>query len=103
LAEKISTHQSSPEQQAARGELSEAVRRLMDDFESKLEDDRARAVWREHLATTGEAVALSALGARYGVSKQRMGQIAEKLRAQFRERVIAELGADIHMSWQRDD
>jgi hypothetical protein len=32
-----------------------------------------------------------------------MGQIAEKLRAQFRERVIAELGADIHMSWQRDD
>ena len=103
LAEKISTHQASPEQQAARGELSQAVRKLMDDFESKLRDDRERAVWREHLATTGEAVALSALGARYGVSKQRMGQIAEKLKTQFRERVIAELGHDIQMSWQRDD
>jgi hypothetical protein len=32
-----------------------------------------------------------------------MGQIAEKLKAQFRERVITELGADIQMSWQRDD
>jgi RNA polymerase sigma-32 factor len=102
LAEKISANQASPEQQAARGELSQAVRRLMDDFESKLEDDRARAVWREHLATPGEAVALSTLGVRYGVSKQRMGQIAEKLKAQFREKVIAELGTDIQMSWQRD-
>ena len=103
LAEKISSHLASPEQQTARSELHLAVRRLMDDFESKLADDRARAVWREHLATTGEAVALSAMGARYGVSKQRMGQIAEKLKAQFRDRVIAELGDDIEMSWQRND
>jgi RNA polymerase sigma-32 factor len=103
LAEKISTHQASPEQQAARDELSTAVRRLMNDFEGKLEDDRERAVWREHLAVSGEAIPLSALGARYGVSKQRMGQIAEKLKRQFRERVIADLGADIQMTWQRDD
>jgi RNA polymerase sigma-32 factor len=103
LAEKISAPQASPEQQTARDELSQAVRRLMDDFESKLADERARAVWREHLAATGEAVPLSTLGARYGVSKQRMGQIAEKLKVQFRERVIAELGTDIQMSWQRDD
>jgi RNA polymerase sigma-32 factor len=103
LAEKISAHQASPEQQAARDELSQAVRRLMDDFEGKLDDSRELAVWREHLAVSGEAIPLSALGARYGVSKQRMGQIAEKLKRQFREQVIAELGADIQMSWQRDD
>jgi RNA polymerase sigma-32 factor len=103
LAEKISGQQASPEQQTARDELSQAVRRLMDDFESKLADDRERAVWREHLARTNEPVSLSALGVRYEVSKQRMGQIAEKLKAQFRERVIAELGSDIQMSWQRDD
>ena len=103
LAEKISAQQASPEQQTARDELSQAVRRLMDDFESKLADDRERAVWREHLARTNQPVSLSALGVRYEVSKQRMGQIAEKLKAQFRERVIAELGSDIQMSWQRDD
>jgi RNA polymerase sigma-32 factor len=103
LAEKIATHSASPEQEAAREELSLAIRHLMQDFESKLGDDRERAVWREHLAAEGEPVALSALGARYGVTKQRMGQIAEKLKRQFRERVIAELGADIQMSWQRND
>jgi DNA-directed RNA polymerase sigma subunit (sigma70/sigma32) len=103
LAEKISGQQASPEQQAARDELSQAVRRLMDDFEGKLDDDRERAVWREHLAMTNQPVSLSALGVRYRVSKQRMGQIAEKLKGQFRERVIAELGSDIQMSWQRDD
>ena len=103
LAEKISGQQASPEQQAARDELSQAVRRLMHDFEGKLDDERERAVWREHLAMTNEPVSLSAMGVRYGVSKQRMGQIAEKLKTQFRERVIAELGSDIQMSWQRDD
>ena len=103
LAEKISGQQASPEQQAARDELSRAVRRLMHDFEGKLDDERERAVWREHLARTNQPVSLSALGVRYRVSKQRMGQIAEKLKGQFRERVIAELGSDIQMSWQRDD
>ena len=104
LAERISRHEPSPEDQAARSELSEAIRRLMTDFESRLQDDRERAIWREHLATSAaEPVALAALGERYGVSKQRMGQIADKLKSQFREKVLAELGADIQMSWQAEN
>jgi RNA polymerase sigma-32 factor len=51
----------------------------------------------------GEPVALSVLGERYGVSKQRMGQIANKLKDRFRTRVINELGAEIQMAWQEDD
>lgn len=104
LSERLSKREASPEDLAARSELAAAVRRLMDDFEGKLPDDRERAVWREHLANPGnEPVALAALGERYGVSKQRMGQIAEKLKKQFRERVVAELGHDIQMSWQSED
>jgi RNA polymerase sigma-32 factor len=104
LAERISRHEPSPEDQAARSELTEAVRRLMNNFESHLSDERERAIWREHLATSSaEPVALAALGERYGVSKQRMGQIAEKLKNQFREKVLAELGADIQMSWQAEN
>jgi RNA polymerase sigma-32 factor len=104
LAERISRHEPSPEDQAARSELSEAIRRLMTDFESRLQDDRERAIWREHLATSAaEPVALAALGERYGVSKQRMGQIADKLKSQFREKVLTELGADIRMSWQAEN
>jgi RNA polymerase sigma-32 factor len=104
LAERISRHEPSPEDQAARSELADAVRKLMTDFENRLSDDRERAIWREHLATSAaEPVALAALGERFGVSKQRMGQIADKLKTQFREKVISELGADIRMSWQAED
>ncbi len=104
LAERVARHEPSPEDQAARSELAEAIRRLMDDFDRRLSDERERAIWREHLAATAaEPVALAALGARYGVSKQRMGQIAEKLKVQFREKVLAELGTDIQMSWQAED
>jgi RNA polymerase sigma-32 factor len=104
LAERISRPEASPEERAARSELSSAVRRLMSEFDSHLTDDRERAVWREHLATAAsEPVALAMLGARYGVSKQRMGQIAEKLKHQFRDKVLTELGADIQMSWQSEN
>ena len=104
LAERISRHEPSPEDQAARSELAEAVRRLMNDFDSHLADERERAIWREHLATSSaEPVALAALGERYGVSKQRMGQIAEKLKNQFRDKVLSELGQDIQMSWQAEE
>jgi len=104
LAERISRHEPSPEDQAARSELAEAVRRLMNDFESHLADERERAIWREHLATlSADPVALAALGERFGVSKQRMGQIAEKLKNQFRDKVLTELGADIQMSWQAEN
>jgi RNA polymerase sigma-32 factor len=103
LAERISRHEASPEDLAARDELSLTVRRLMDGFEGGLHDEREIAIWREHLAPpASEPVSLAALGERFGVSKQRMGQIAEKLKQRFRDRVLAELGQDIQMSWQDD-
>jgi len=91
----------TPEDLAARSELASAVRRLMDEFEKGLADPRETAIWREHLATSaGEPVSLATLGERFGVTKQRMGQIAEKLKREFRDRVLHELGTDIQMSWQ---
>ncbi len=104
LAERISRHEASPEAQAARNELALAVRRLMDEFDKGLEDPRETAIWREHLATAAaDPVSLASLGERFGVTKQRMGQIAEKLKKQFRQRVLDELGADLQMSWQAEE
>jgi RNA polymerase sigma-32 factor len=100
LAEKLSMPQASPEDEAARSELSGSVRRLMDAFEATLTDERERAVWREHLAAPEEPVPLAALGERFGVSKQRMGQIADKLKKRFKEEVLSELGQEIQLSWQ---
>jgi RNA polymerase sigma-32 factor len=100
LAEKLSGAGASPEDQAARSELSEAVRHLMDQFEAGLVDERERAVWREHLAAADDPVPLAALGERFGVSKQRMGQIADKLKKRFKEEILTELGQDIQLAWQ---
>jgi RNA polymerase sigma-32 factor len=100
IADKLSGHGASPEDEAARSELSGSVRRLMDDFEAGLTDERERAVWREHLASADEPVPLAALGERFGVTKQRMGQIADKLKKRFKEEILTELGQDIQLSWQ---
>ena len=42
---------------------------------------------------------LGDLGARFGVSKQRMGQIADKLKRRFRDEIVAKLGPDIRTAW----
>ena len=94
---------ASPETQAARSELSGAVADLMDRFSGELTDPRERAIWHEHLATPEDPVPLGTLGERFGVSKQRMGQIADKLKKRFRERIVTELGSDIQLQWQQGD
>jgi RNA polymerase sigma-32 factor len=99
LSEKLPVPEASPEDDAARSELSGAVRRLMNQFERTLSDDRERAIWREHLAAADEPVPLAALGERYGVSKQRMGQIADKLKKRFREEILRDLGSEIRTDW----
>lgn len=103
LTERIGNLEVSPEASAARLELSQAIRRLMQDFAAGLADERERAIWSEHLAMDGDPTSLSDLGNRFGVSKQRMGQITDKLKQQFRGRILSELGAEIQMSWQPED
>ena len=67
-------------------------------FRDGLKDDRERAVWLEHLAAE-DPVALGVLGARFGVSKQRMGQIADQLKKRFRGEIVAKLGPDVRTDW----
>jgi RNA polymerase sigma-32 factor len=102
LSEKLPVRESSPEDEAARTELSGAVRRLMTEFETTLTDERERAIWREHLAAADDPAPLAALGERFGVSKQRMGQIADKLKKRFREHLLATMGSDFQMSWNSE-
>jgi RNA polymerase sigma-32 factor len=99
LAEKIASGESSPETEAAGHEIASAVRRFMTAFQAGLTDEREQAVWREHLAAD-EPAPLGELGARYGVSKQRMGQIADRLKKRFRDEIVRELGPDVKTVWQ---
>jgi len=78
--------------------MADTLHRVMEEFVASLSEERERVVWREHLAAE-EPVSLGEIGARFGVSKQRMGQIADKLKKQFRERVEARMGAGIRTDW----
>lgn len=98
LAERLATEGRSPESEAARAELADAVKRFIGGFREGLKDARERAVWQEHLATE-EPVPLGELGTRFGVSKQRMGQIADQLKRRFRTEIVDQLGADIRTDW----
>jgi len=99
LSEKISSGDRSPETEAAGAELASAVRRFMTAFQSGLTDEREKVVWREHLAAD-EPAPLGELGTRFGVSKQRMGQIADRLKKRFRDEIVRELGPDVKTVWQ---
>jgi RNA polymerase sigma-32 factor len=98
LAEKLAGQGRSPEAEAARAELSDAVKRFTTAFRDSLTDEREVAVWREHLAAD-EPVPLGVLGQRYGVTKQRMGQIADRLKRRFRDEIVRELGPEIRTDW----
>ena len=98
LSERLPIDAVSPEDQAAQAEMSGALKQFVDGFRGRLNDERELAVWTEHLAAE-DPVPLGALGERYGVSKQRMGQIADRLKKRFRVEVVERLGGDIKTDW----
>ena len=98
LAERIPLAQASPEDRAASAEMTASLHEVMGQFVDGLTDPREQAVWKEHLAAE-EPLSLGEIGARFGVSKQRMGQIADKLKKQFRDRVEARMGQGIKADW----
>lgn len=87
-----------PETQSAKRQIQTTIQEMIKTFESSLENERDIAIWKEHLMS-GEPVNLVDLGKRYGVSKQRMGQLADRLKKSFRRHVIDTLGPNTQLSW----
>jgi RNA polymerase sigma-32 factor len=99
LGDMIAGDESGPETNAARIEVQEMLEDVMKRFVDKqLDNERDRAIWFEHLMAT-EPKSLVELGARYGVSKQRMGQLATRIKRAFRRHVIDELGPTTQLHW----
>ena len=99
LSERIvGRRRSRPRSRRRAPSSPSTMQKLVAGFRDGLKDDRERAVWHEHLAAE-DPVALGALGARFGVSKQRMGQIADQLKKRFRGEIVAKLGPDVRTDW----
>lgn len=102
LQDALSGEEPNPENLATRYQISQILSSLVIQFEQQLENERERAVWRENLISS-EPVSLIDLGERFGVSKQRMGQIATKLKRSFRRHIIDVLGPHTQISWLFSD
>lgn len=98
LQDSISSQGESPEEEVSRNQLQELIQSVIDSFEKSLENERDLSIWREHLIAK-EPKSLVELGARYGVSKQRMGQLATRIKRSFRRHIIDNLGSDTQLSW----
>ncbi|MDP2342450.1 MAG: sigma-70 family RNA polymerase sigma factor [Deltaproteobacteria bacterium] len=98
LGEMIAGDDRGPEENAAENEVGKVLSDLMKRFKDTLDNERDRAIWVEHLVAH-EPRSLVELGARYGVSKQRMGQLATRIKRSFRRHIIDELGPDTQLHW----
>lgn len=86
-----------PERAAAGHEVLGALREVADGFGRELTDPRERALWEEHLRSD-DPRPLSEIAARFGLSKQRLGQLANGLRARFRARLVERFGDQVEES-----
>jgi len=98
LQDSISAHDQSPEEEVSKNQLQDLIQSIIDSFEKSLENKRDLAIWKEHLIAK-EPKSLVELGTRYGVSKQRMGQLATRIKRSFRRHIIDNLGSDTQLSW----
>lgn len=98
LEETLANPGPSPEYEASQSEIQRMLKDVIARFEETLKDERDLAIWREHLIAN-EPINLVELGKRYNVSKQRMGQLATRIKRAFRRFIIEQMGPSTHLSW----
>ncbi len=102
LSNEVASGDSDPESRAGDNEAVSVLQGLTRAFGDGLTDPRDLAVWREHILAE-EPIPLSVLGTRFGVSKQRMGQVVAELKKRFREDLVRQMGPAVELSWLVDD
>ncbi len=98
LEDTLSSSEYEPEHIVTQNEMQRVIRDLITSFEATIKNERDMAIWRENLIAN-EPINLVDLGKRYNVSKQRMGQLATRLKRSFRRHIIDELGPETQLSW----
>jgi RNA polymerase sigma-32 factor len=98
LLDGFSSSIATPEAEAYRKEFAEDVSRALESFANTLTDAREKDAWQRHLMAE-DPVSLSELGEKYGVTKQRMGQIVAGLRKRLRTHLLETLGPDVELGF----
>jgi RNA polymerase sigma-32 factor len=102
LSDTLSSGEPDLEDQIGRAELMDTVEAKMQAFYETLEDERERAIWTERLVAEDPA-ALADLGARYGVSRERIRQIEARLKDRLKNFLTEALGPDLQLDFSSKD
>ena len=90
---------NSPENNAAQSEWQGTLQDVLHAFaDTQLRDEREEILWRERLLAE-DPLSLSALGERFGVSKERVRQVEARLKARLRQHLETEMGAEIEFEF----
>lgn len=103
LAESVSSETAaSPEERAAKTELSGMVHARLAEFADALTDERERVIWTRRLVAT-DPVPLSDLGDDFGVSKERVRQLEARLKKRLKTFLEEKLGDAIDFEFSTPD
>jgi len=100
LGERLVGAELPPEDALMDAERTQALQNLVANFEKTLKSDRDRSIWTENLVAP-DPLPLSVLADRYGVSRQRMTQLAQRLKKAFKKQVLENLGDGDLPDWLR--
>ncbi len=83
-----------PDTRVMRGQLQDVIKEKLAVFAETLHDERELAIWHERLVAQ-EPLSLSALGQRFGVSKERIRQLEVRIRRNLKNYLRKEMGDEI--------
>ena len=98
LEDTLSQNEENPETNTADNEVQLVIKKVIASFEKTLTNERDKEIWQKHLISE-DPVSLVDLGKKYNISKQRVGQLTDRIKKSFRCHIIEKLGPKTKLFW----
>jgi len=100
LEESVSNEdQVATDDEAAQNQFGELLQDQLKLFRGQLKSEREEAIWDERL-TAKDPLSLSALGRRFGLTKERVRQLEFRMKSQLKEALIESFGDEVAFEFQ---
>jgi len=94
ITDKIKTHENSPEKTVTVNQIKLYIKYAIRKFYFIISDNRNKYIWKNYVIRN-KPISLVKLGKYFNVSKQRMGQLTERLKKEFKKYLIKKMGFNI--------
>lgn len=94
IADKIKTNEKSPEKKVEINQSKLYIKYAIRKFYFIISDNRNKYIWKNYVIRN-KPISLVKLGKYFNVSKQRIGQLTEKLKKEFKKYLIKKMGFSI--------